>query len=334
MSDGPRGRHLEELVRSIEQAALPDDAQVHINKRYFDDNGIQLSEFDVLVEAKLGTGKISWLLECRDRPSQGSAPASWIQELAGRKTAFGLHKITAVSTTGFSDAATVLAKKLDVEVRTLDSITVTDVDAWCRLGVVRKVMLRGRVNNVGMSFHPEDLQRLIGMGADMLPISAPNELHLTLESPTEPRSVMNLLDSFILGVANCEEIREKLQVNEPMCGLVAQLEVQEPQSAILDTPYGPLRLTRAHIYGDAWLEEIEVPSHAIGVYRDVASNVEIAEYASHTVVAGGKVLELDLHRDSSTRKISASIRDVADDALGNTVRDGELCLQLRFGPFE
>ena len=68
------GKSLEALVRQIEELLLPTGFKVTSNERIYNDEGIQIAEFDVEVRGKLGTTDIAWLIECRDRPGSGPAP--------------------------------------------------------------------------------------------------------------------------------------------------------------------------------------------------------------------------------------------------------------------
>lgn len=65
------GKDLEKLVNEIEKILLPKGFKVESNKKIYED-GIQTDEFDILISGSLGTSSISWLIECRDRPSNGA----------------------------------------------------------------------------------------------------------------------------------------------------------------------------------------------------------------------------------------------------------------------
>jgi hypothetical protein len=90
------GKFLENLVRQIEELLLPNGFSVKANSRVFNDEGIQIAEFDIEIRGRLGSADISWLIECRDRPAGGPAPGSWIEQLVGRRDRFGFNKVTAV----------------------------------------------------------------------------------------------------------------------------------------------------------------------------------------------------------------------------------------------
>jgi len=96
------GRQLEGLVAFVERCAPTQGFEVRTNERVFNEDGIQIAEFDIDVRGKVGSTEIAWLIECRDRPADGPAPSSWIEQLVGRKEhRFAFNKVTAVSTTGF-----------------------------------------------------------------------------------------------------------------------------------------------------------------------------------------------------------------------------------------
>ena len=115
------GRQLEEVVAEFERLLLGSGFQVTPNDRVFDDEGNQIAEFDIRIEGRVGSTWFNWLIECRDRPSQGPAPSSWIQHLAGRKQLFGFDKVIAVSTTGFSKPAKEAAAELGIAIREVSS---------------------------------------------------------------------------------------------------------------------------------------------------------------------------------------------------------------------
>lgn len=118
------GRTLERLVAAFERMLLGTGFAVTPNHKVFDQDGNQMAEFDVQISGQVGSTSFKWLLECRDRPSEGPAPASWIQHLSGRKQLFQFDKVIAVSTTGFSPGAKEAAKILNIMLR-----EVSDVEA-------------------------------------------------------------------------------------------------------------------------------------------------------------------------------------------------------------
>lgn len=110
------GRRLEALVSFIETWVAKEGTVVRTNVKKFD-QGIPIAEFDVVVESQVGEDLHRWLIECRDRLSSGPAPASWIEQLMGRRIAHEFDKVTAVSTTGFATGAQSLAKIHEIELR-------------------------------------------------------------------------------------------------------------------------------------------------------------------------------------------------------------------------
>jgi hypothetical protein len=116
------GKDLERLVGEIERSLLPSGFEVVLNKTEFDDAGDQIAEFDIVISGRLGSSLVNWLIECRDRPSQGPAPGSWLEQLAGRKTRFKFDKVIAVSTTGFAPGARQFAESRGISVRSVQRI--------------------------------------------------------------------------------------------------------------------------------------------------------------------------------------------------------------------
>ena len=117
------GKELEELIAGIEAQMLPQGFKVEPRQRVMDDSGEQIAELDIVISGALGSSTVKWLLECRDRPSEGAAPVSWIEQLVGRRERFGFDKVFAISTTGFSKAAVDFAKTKAIVLRTVSRLT-------------------------------------------------------------------------------------------------------------------------------------------------------------------------------------------------------------------
>src|SRR5687768_15778752 len=143
------GSALENLVRTVEEFFLPKGCKVETRKLVYGDEGAQLAELDILVTGRMGTTEIRWLIECRDRPSDGRAPVGWIEQLAGRKQAHGFNKVTAVSTTGFSDGAAQVAAKLGIELRTVSDARIEEFGKWLHSDV--QVSLRNDIATLDLA---------------------------------------------------------------------------------------------------------------------------------------------------------------------------------------
>jgi hypothetical protein len=124
------GKSLEQLVKLIEGALIPRGFSIESRERVYNDDGVQIAEFDIVITGKLGSAPLKWLIECRDRPSDGAAPGEWIEQLVGRRSRFNFGMVMAVSTTGFAEGAIEEAKRAGIEIRTMDSLTTESVLSW------------------------------------------------------------------------------------------------------------------------------------------------------------------------------------------------------------
>jgi hypothetical protein len=122
------GKKLEELVAEIEKIVASAGKTVEVNKRFYDDQGVQVAEFDIFITFPSDIGDHKWLIECRDRPSQGAAPGSWIEQLIGRKFLHQLDRVIAVSTTDFSPGAKHWAEEGNIELRTVNQVET--LESW------------------------------------------------------------------------------------------------------------------------------------------------------------------------------------------------------------
>jgi hypothetical protein len=124
------GKPFERLVKLIEGFLIPQGFTIESRERIYTETGIQIAEFDIVITGTRDGALTKWLIECRDRPSEGPAPTSWIEQLVGRRQIHNFSKVMAVSTTGFSEGAKELAKLTGIGIRSMDSLTIESVLGW------------------------------------------------------------------------------------------------------------------------------------------------------------------------------------------------------------
>ena len=124
------GSELERLVKLIEGCVLSKGFKVDSRQPVYNDDGIQIAELDIVITGKVGSASLKWLIECRDRPSDGPAPGSWIEQLTGRRGRFKFDKVMAVSTTGFAAGAKEEAERTGIDLRLFQNLSYDDVSNW------------------------------------------------------------------------------------------------------------------------------------------------------------------------------------------------------------
>jgi hypothetical protein len=123
------GKDLENLAALIESVHLPEGFLIERNLKPRDEYGNQIAELDVVISGRIGSTPFKMLIECRDRPSDGAAPGSWIEQLATRKRRFDFNTVIAVSSTGFAPGAPQLAEDENIILRTMNELTPDDVSS-------------------------------------------------------------------------------------------------------------------------------------------------------------------------------------------------------------
>ncbi len=287
MSDGKK---LEALVVYVEGVLIPKGFKVSTNRRVFED-GVQIAEFDIEVYGKLGTTEIRWLIECRDRPSDGPAPGAWIEQLAGRRQRFGFNKVTAVCTTGFTAGAVMFAKQAGIELRQVKDLAPGQFE-WlamttihCRVGHRTLRFLRLDIAEDADAQQKKAAEDFVGIARQASEpfLHAPNGMIVT---------AYDVLHSFL----NIHpEIEGSLLAGAPVQQRYA-LNYPDDDQYTIQTSVGAIRIRRLIIEAEIRVEETYAPI-ASCEYVQTETGEVISQLAAAEIPAGsaGK-LSLELHR--------------------------------------
>lgn len=304
------GKQLEALVSFVEETLVPPGFDVKANSRVFNDEGVQIAEFDIEIRGKMGSTSIAWLIECRDRPAQGAAPGSWIEQLVGRRDRFGFNKVTAVSTTGFAAGAAEYARRVGIELREVQSLDPTSFESWLQISEmtqVKRIQDLEHANIIISSSEPGNVQgaaqRTIkrASGNDPVLVRA-----LTKERVTVTQAFMGVVqaqpsafDGVLVGYP------KKVCVDARYPG---------DDHFYIETEVGNARVDRIEFFGELRIEETRVPVVRTVEYRHVDTGEvisQLAAFAPHSIA--GMNFAVELHRMGEDGETHVIMRRLPDD---------------------
>ncbi len=297
------GKQLETLVAYVEKNLLPAGFEVKANERVFDDDGVQIAEFDIEIKGKVGSTSIAWLIECRDRPGHGSAPGSWIEQLVGRRTRFGFNKVTAVSTTGFASGAISFAKSQGIELREVRTLSPEEFASWLVIQEFRKIH---RVTELKHAHIIVDEKETDERKA---------ELHDAISSVSEGMAIFRSSmtgelitpsDAFFAAVHGVQGIFDDVLAGKPK---TIRLHADYPSNEdhfTVETSVGSVRVRKIEFIGELRITESVVPIINTVEYRQTETGEpisQLAAFAPQNILGMNMALELHYIPDSGVTHI-------------------------------
>jgi hypothetical protein len=291
------GKGLERLVQEIEKKLLPEGFKVSVNERLFD-AGVQIAEFDILITGNLGSTSIKWLIECRDRPSEGPAPGEWIEQLVGRRGRFKLDKVTAVSTTGFAKKAREYAKDEGIECRSVDSLAPESIAHWFLPTHLDVIEHRGNLLHASLVVDKQTTEnvakllkaKLANFSAQMPIAKAPILVH------TETGQELTINDAWSSILAQNKQLFEGLEPNGKTKPLTLQVNYTNPQSHYqIMTDEGPAHVIQITFRAELSIVHSEVAASEITQYSQALEKQAIAQSIRFAMEVGEQAIDLTFH---------------------------------------
>ena len=304
------GKHLEALVAFVEKALLPQGYEVKTNERIYNDDGVQIAELDVEIRGKIGSTSFAWLIECRDRPGDGAAPGSWIEQLVGRRTRFGFNKVTAVSTTGFSVGAIEFARSQAIELREVKSLTLDDFKDWLSMRNVRSIESRTVLQNATVIIDESESDERKQVLCDSMagvPISA------AFLKRSKDGQTGTLADAFGAAVRSEGMLFDDVVPNGPSKEIELTVRYENDEDHfVVETRIGPIRVKSIVFEGELCVKETLLPLWMTTEYQNLETGKPISQTATFLPqeLLGTK-LSMELHR-IETGEIHIGFRRVED----------------------
>jgi Restriction endonuclease len=305
------GKRLENLVAFVEETLLPAGFKVTTNDRVFNDEGVQIAEFDVHARGHIGTTDFDWLIECRDRPASGPAPVSWIEQLVGRRERFRFNKVTAVSTTGFAAGAVEFAAAQGIELRKVNSLSAEAFADWLHLRYIRQHVRHTTLLSAALlldSATPKELRDALG---EMLP-----SINGNLAVLRASRTGELITPSFAFaGAINANEyLYDGLVPNGDDKKVRLHAKYPRDDHFIVDTASGPVDVVAIVFYGELRIKENQIPVVYTGEYRTFEGEPisQLVSFGPQSVM--GMKFSMEMHRLAETGETHVLLRKLPDDA--------------------
>lgn len=303
------GKQLEALVAFVEKTLLPQGFDVKTNHRVFNDEGVQIAEFDIEVRGKVGSTDIAWLIECRDRPANGAAPGSWIEQLVGRRSRFGFNKVTAVSTTGFAAGATEFARSEGIEIREVKALTPDEFADWLQMRDFHFIEKRSKLDHASILIAPnEDEQKREELAKVMSSVNGDAPILKSLRTGEYSSPTM----AFLGAVSKIGHLFDDIQPNMP--GKKIRLHVNysnENDRFVVETKLGAIHVQAIIFIGELSVCHGLVPLTITAEYRKAENGriiSQVAGFAPQEI--HGSEFSLEMHKLEETGETHVVLRKV------------------------
>jgi len=288
------GKQLEGLVALVEELHLPPGFDIKTNQKVHNEEGVQVAEFDIEIRGRLGTTDIAWLIECRDRPGDGPAPGSWIEQLVGRRARFGFNKVTAVSTTGFAKGASDFAKLQGVEIREVTALAPEHFADWLVMQSITQFERSGGLHHASLIVGSDETKER--REALLQAISA-KSLDAPILRWIATDETVSAVTAFSAAVSDKPELYDQVVPNQP--ALLVNLRVRYPNDSshfVVDTSLGAVRITEIVFKGELTAKQTEVPLLHTTEYSHAVSGESISQSGAFVFEALNTKLSLEMHK--------------------------------------
>lgn len=305
MSDG---KQLEAIVATLERTLASNGFEIDTNDKVFDDDGNQIAEFDVIVSGKFGSASVDWLIECRDRPSSGAAPGSWIEQLVGRKIRFGFNKVTAVSTSGFSASAIDCANSQGIELRTVEALVPEQFSEWINL---QSFPLIQQINKLVHVFIGVDPSTTIEQREALKAILGENRHDQKILRVGSSNNQQSLYGLFRWAVEE-NELFSDVVIDGPSKPVKIHVRCSTPDLTVaIETPRASVKIDSLVFTGELSLRKSDHSPSFMRRYQAYDGSTAFSDVvAFEPMKIGGKMWSLEMHKVSETGETHVMLRRI------------------------
>lgn len=289
----------------VEEILVPQGFAVKTNQKVYGEDGVQTAEFDVEIEGKVGSTHIRWLIECRDRPASGAAPAAWIEQLVGRRERFRFNKVTAVSTTGFTAEANKYATQVGIELRQVTAVSPDQFKDWLQLPHMTFAVRLHNLQHANVLIDPSEPKERQEAALNLLKTLGGTDAFLRSSATGK---ISTAREAFLGALNLCPQAWDGVLPNTPPRRLRFQCVYDnDADHFVMDTAAGVVRVQSIVYEGELSIQESDVPPEAT-CYSTLEETEAIAEIATFSGNAGTAKLSIEFRRIPESARTHVFLR--------------------------
>lgn len=220
---------------------------------------------------------MSECLECRDRPSQGAQPGSWIEQLVGRRKRFGFNKVTAVSTTGFAEGVKSFAQNEGIELREVVELSKEAFEDWFRINeliqINRQTILHHAIIIVDKD---EKIDKIKELKTILEKTTSDTPFLLSIKTGKK----VSLNNAFLSAVEEVGNLFEDVVPNRESKNINLRVKYENIENHfVVKTLSGNIHIQAIQFHGELKIIESKIPIFKTLEYRTIDNDSPISQIA-------------------------------------------------------
>jgi len=294
------GRNLEKIVRDLEKLLGDSNLEVKSPDKLFDYASEIYREVDISIKGKLGTNPILIVIECRD---WGRAQnVTWIEQLKTKRDGIRANKMIAVSTSGFSPNAVILAEKYGIGIRNVNDLDAKELSGW---------IANNEVVDIFIGFEVEKVDYVVTDSSELGDVAPKATLPTFGEREMNKRGTNNALDKvFIL-----KNTGQRFSINDLVSRLISKIKFQG-NTPLLDKVkpnQEPIEATLPISFSDS--STILLVECDTTIYRIVEMNIRVKLWKTERSIPISSIMQYTSPEEILAERVDFTFTDENEKAI-------------------
>jgi hypothetical protein len=235
----------------------------------------------------------------------------WIEQLVGRKDRFLFNKVTAVSTTGFTEGAREFAKERGIELREVRSLDAAELGDWMRLQFMMRVERRCDMGHASVNI--EDGASEDQKAALREALAPPGMAQKPILKSSRTGQFSELRFAFLGAVETQPQLFDDVVPNGPAKPVRIRANYTNGEDHfVLETRVGDVRINDILFTGELRIIETLIPLAVTAEYSGVGDGEVTSQYAAFDPFdAHDASVTLEFHRMAETGETHVVLRTAA-----------------------
>ena len=296
-----QGRELEKLVATLENLLGETNIEVKSPDYIMGINSGSRREVDISLRTRVGSSDVLIVLETRDRNETDDV--RWIEQLATKREDVLASKIVAVSSSGFTEGAKNTAKRLGIELRAIEDLTLGSIAEWFRVEAFQVFERRGQLLSAEIRVNPDQHEFLKKIITE-INVRDPFLIHF----PSGKKQ--SILQVWKATVNQSPQMFDNIEPNGEAIHRAITVKYPNPETRYrISTSIGEIPVIEILFVVILSITLKSYPTSGIVQYSNVDGET-IAQSVKYSVNIGGKAMNFTIHKIEQKTNLVLSVEQL------------------------